>query len=89
MTLCERKYLVYVNKFPNNDVIYEPSKGEAAALPDFCVLPDYWKYHVLRLNLKKLGERWRYKKIGNLTLERAGKDACRRNLFPEKAQIAR
>ena len=32
---------------------YEPTPDEAGKSPDFCVLPDWWKFHVLRLNLKK------------------------------------
>ena len=48
-----------VNRFPNNDVLYDPTLDEAKALPGFHVLPDSWKFHALRLNVKKRSERWK------------------------------
>ena len=43
-----------INKFPKADITYQPTIAESKlCITTYCVLPDYWKFHVLRLNLSK------------------------------------
>ena len=49
-----------VNRFPSQDITYQPTTGE---VDDYCdeytVLPDWWKFHVLQLQCDKRYTRWK------------------------------
>ena len=49
-----------INDFPDEDVAYQPDDTEVETYcAAYCVLPDFWKFHVLRLGIAKRYDHWK------------------------------
>ena len=49
-----------INDFPDEDVAYQPEDTEVETYcAAYCVLPDFWKFHVLRLGMAKRYDHWK------------------------------